>query len=135
MANNYLQYAFAFDIAPEEIEAFRRRAQECAEKAEEEGGDSELQFIIEDGEVFLYSEEYGDVEQVAELLQRFLTDHPQRKQQVLGFEWAVTCSKPRIHEFGGGACVVTANKKIFMNTGTWLQERIAKLSKLSKLSK
>jgi hypothetical protein len=35
----------------------------------------------------------------------------------VGFEWAVTCSRPRIDEFGGGWCAVFADRILYENTG------------------
>ena len=39
-------------------------------------------------------------------------------------EWAETCSKPRIGEFGGGAFVVSKEGSHYMNTGTWACKKI-----------
>jgi len=39
----------------------------------------------------------------------------------IGFEWACSCSKPRIGEFGGGACAIFADRIVFDNTAQMLQ--------------
>lgn len=38
----------------------------------------------------------------------------------IGFEWAVSCSKPRIDEFGGGWCAIFADRIEIEATGTAL---------------
>jgi hypothetical protein len=43
----------------------------------------------------------------------------------VGFEWAVTCSRPRIDEFGGGWCVIFADRIEFNRTGEALTRAMA----------
>ena len=71
-------------------------------------------FRFEDGNVdwgrhlWIYSEQYGSVDQVAWLVQKFLRQF--RPQDIWALTYACTCSKPRIAEFGGGAVIVTADE-------------------------
>lgn len=43
----------------------------------------------------------------------------------IGFEWAVTCSKPRLDEFGGGWCAVFADHIDIESTCTALSHALA----------
>lgn len=42
----------------------------------------------------------------------------------IGFEWAMTCSKPRIGEFGGGWCAVFADRIESETTGSGLSRAL-----------
>ena len=53
------------------------------------------------------SAKYGNVAQVAHLVQKFLKQFAPNDSWSL--TWATTCSKPRTGEFGGGAVFVTAS--------------------------
>jgi hypothetical protein len=37
-------------------------------------------------------------------------------EEAIYFEWAATCSKPRVGEFGGGAVVVKGGEALYMST-------------------
>lgn len=41
------------------------------------------------------------------------------------YEWAVTCSRPRLDEFGGGWCVVFADRIEIESTGTALARALS----------
>lgn len=43
----------------------------------------------------------------------------------LGFEWAVTCSRPRPGEFGGGYCAIFADRVVLQSTGESLSQALA----------
>lgn len=46
----------------------------------------------------------------------------------VGFEWAMTCSKPRIGEIGGGWCAVFADRIAFESTGEALSRALNGIS-------
>ena len=58
--------------------------------------------------LWLYADESGAVDRVAHLVQKFLKAH--RPDESWSLTWAVSCSKPRVGEFGGGAVFVTAEE-------------------------
>ena len=58
--------------------------------------------------LWLFCKDCGDLEQVSQLVQKFLRQF--RSGQSWSATYAVTCSKPRVGEFGGGAVVVTAER-------------------------
>ena len=88
----------------------------CGVAAYEESPDEPAfgyEFGIDDTEdgagryLCLYSEEHGDLDQVALLVQKFLREF--RPADVWTITYATTCSKPRVGAFGGGVGVVTAD--------------------------
>lgn len=42
----------------------------------------------------------------------------------IGFEWACSCSKARIGEFGGGACAIFPDRIVFNNTAQMLERAL-----------
>lgn len=72
--------------------------------------------------LWFYSEEDGNAEHVALFAQNFLARF--RPQQYFTLSWAMTCSKPRIGEFSGGAVFVTATEINWNGVFTWLTEKI-----------
>lgn len=46
------------------------------------------------------------------------------RQAPIGFEWACSCSKPRIGEFGGGACAIFPDRIVFNNTAQMLERAL-----------
>ncbi len=42
----------------------------------------------------------------------------------IAFEWAATCSRPRIDEFGGGWCAIFADRILFETTGQALSRAL-----------
>jgi hypothetical protein len=70
--------------------------------------------------LYVYSEERGSVEQVAELLCNLLAEFD--SDRACKVEWADTCSKPRPDNFGGGAAFITAEGIEWFSTGKWLHE-------------
>ena len=76
--------------------------------------------------IWIYSEEGGNLENVANTVKTFLAKF--RPNEIWSMEFAFTCSKPRIGEFGGGAMIVTATDIKWLNTTTWIQSEVAALS-------
>ena len=64
----------------------------------------------DDGEwgrnLWIYSEDYGNIDQVCHFVQKFLKQF--RPNDCWSLTFSATCSKPRIGEFSGGAVFVTA---------------------------
>ena len=77
--------------------------------------------------VWLHADEWGDVERVAHLVQKFLKEF--RPEGCWSLTWATTCSKPRVGEFGGGAVFVTATEITWQNSYEFIegQEQAFKL--------
>lgn len=80
----------------------------------------ELQFSVKETSCCIYAETNGDVSYTASLLEEYMKhfDLP----GVISFEWAQTCSKPRVDEFGGGAAVVMKNTVLIKSTSELIEE-------------
>lgn len=68
--------------------------------------------------VILFGTTDFQAEPIATLLQRCC--QASLCKQPIGFEWAVTCSKPRIGEFGGGFCAIFADRIVIQATSEGL---------------
>lgn len=68
--------------------------------------------------VFLYSTTDFQPDALAQLIRHCCQDT--LRQAPIGFEWACTCSRPKLGEFGGGACAIFADGTVFKTTGAML---------------
>lgn len=136
MANNYCQWSEHFTLRNQEEIDWIKSALEGRSDSNiadylkskfniEVSGNlnwPDFQYAFDDKGVTLYSEGYGNLNNLAAIVQAFLT-----KFQPSGYftiEWADTCSKPRPKEFGGGAAFITANKIDYLSTITWVEEKV-----------
>lgn len=81
-------------------------------------------------ELWIYAEESGVPEHVADFVCEFLKKF--HKDRYWTMTWATTCSKPRVGEFDGGAVWVTADGVSWMNSSKWF-ERMKKRTKRTEL--
>lgn len=66
--------------------------------------------------------------EAAEAAVRWLLDQP-GSPDVVSFEWANTCSKPRTDAYGGGAMVIAKGHATeWLNTGTWVSDAHRRLA-------
>jgi hypothetical protein len=73
--------------------------------------------------LWVYSEVWGDVGNVAWLVQKLLKQF--RPDQCWSLTYSATCSKPRAGEFGGGAVFVTADTIRWQNAYDFVEEQRA----------
>ena len=75
--------------------------------------------------VWIHSD-YGGVDAACQfvqyLLDRFGIEKP------VTFEWANTCSKPRLDAFGGGAVIITATKIKAITTSEWVFRQVQRMT-------
>jgi hypothetical protein len=71
--------------------------------------------------LWVYAEEYGELERLTHLVQKFLKRFRPNRSWSLGY--ACTCSKPRVGEFGGGAVFVTAERIVWQDSWTFLAKK------------
>lgn len=113
MANNYIEGSFFIEVGKKNID----KAKEIVDRTRKNiGGDADYcgfeSEIIDDGHdcgVWIHHDESIDVDQ-AEVLVRSLVEGL-KLEGVYTCSWAITCSKPRVDEFGGGAFVVKRGYK------------------------
>jgi len=123
MANNYTIFSFAIRINPDErgeIADFMVKFEETLD--EWIGFDS----VIEPNQIWIYTEESGNPDNVAAFLQAYIQRFD--STAVIGFHWSHSCSKPRLDEFGGGAAVVTSDAVRWMDTTLWVRKTINKIA-------
>lgn len=75
---------------------------------------------------------YGSLEGLANLILIWM--HKFKITKPFGMQWADTCSKPRLDEFGGGAVLITTNGNsgiYWMSTSQWLDEQAENLGSLT----
>lgn len=121
MANNYRQFSEILKLeSKEEADWYREYFLKKEQELDTEDEYLEFQYSIEEdnSEIWFYAEEYGNVENVAELVQTFLKHFNKTTSWV--FTWADTCSKPRSGEFGGGAAYVTSNSIEYWDAYSWV---------------
>lgn len=92
--------------------------------------DAEIQPTDGAGQLWIYSQDSGNVNDVIAFGQAFLQAHRAPTEHI-SFEWSHTCSKPRTDAYGGGATIVTQDRAYWINTGAWLERRLAWLNKRS----
>jgi len=149
MANNYLQFSTAITkLTEKEIEWCKKRLEELRHTPGDSGPgeDEELDFKNPDADnyyelqrhescadfdyhfqkdegddvLWFNGESGGNVEDVGEFIREFLSDN--RPGECAWFEWAETCDRPRIGEFGGGAVFITSDSLEFLSTSHWARD-------------
>jgi len=133
MANSYTLFSFSVaDVTDEERDWLRTELFEDHQDLDDEaleafrekwGVDDEfdvsgVDHAFENGHLYLFSEDGGNPDIAANLIQRFLTRF--RPDSAVGFEVAYTCDRPRPGEFGGAAYWVTARDVEVFSTMEWL---------------
>jgi len=111
MADNYLQFSFAFKIPAERVQQCRAVLDNELERNDAMGESPLLDgwrdygtvTIEDDGTVFAYSDCNANPLDTAELCAMLLKAADVTTK--VGFSYAYSCSKPRLNEFGGGAVV------------------------------
>jgi hypothetical protein len=105
MANNYTQSSSQLAIPKDKHD----QAKAIIDKFMQQFEDDDdvycgIQVELESEGVWIYGEESFDSDQAAELVQT-LVDELEIDEPFV-FSWAYSCSKMRLDEFGGGACLV-----------------------------
>lgn len=98
-----------------------REANQDAEDPEVAGFDLVRQDAPEDSTLWIHDDEQGDVEAVIRFVLRLAEDLDLKG--LWGFQYALTCSRPRLDAFGGGAHIIDlgARKSIgWTSTQEWL---------------
>lgn len=71
--------------------------------------------------LWLYTEESGNTETVTRVVQAFLKRF--RPADCFALSYAITCSKMRVGEFGGGAIFVTTDSVEWIDSYDWVEEK------------
>jgi len=125
MANNYLQLSTSIeDITPEEKKWIDDNIEKFSQRDDDGDDYTTFQWDLEqDGSyLWIYGEEYAEVDNVADFMQAFLKDN--RPEGSLYFSWAETCSKLRIDNFHGGAYFVTAKEQKCVSSFAFISKEL-----------
>lgn len=76
--------------------------------------------------VCLYSTTDFQPDALAQLIRHCCQDT--LRQAPIGFEWACSCSRPKVGEFGGGVCAIFADGMVFKTTGAVLSDMLSRKS-------
>ena len=105
MANNYTRSSSMLAISKDKHTQAQAIIDKFMEQFEEDDDEyCGIQVELEPDGVWIYGEESFDVDQAACLAQMLVDEL--EIDEPFAFSWAYTCSKMRIDEFGGGACLV-----------------------------
>ncbi len=110
MANNYVLSSSLLELAPAQLKkakAIVSRVVRRIETAEDSGCSVNVEWY-DDG-VGIYHDESACLDHVVKIVTTLLKGL--RIDRPFVFSWAYTCDKPRIDEFGGGACVLQRGHK------------------------
>ena len=135
MANYYTQLSALFPVGSagnvaQALAIYRQFRDELEEN------DGWIGFVAEADEppggtdLWLHSDEDADIEHVIAFALRAAEALDLRG--LWGFRWALTCSKPRLDGYGGGAQLLDLGERrslSWMDTGQWLHEEAARLCK------
>lgn len=83
-----------------------------------------------DSSLVIYADEYGSTEDAAFVFR--LAMKLIGRTDLHAFEWAVTCSRPVIGEFGGGYCIVTPDDILFESTQDVCRDHLEALRSLNR---
>jgi hypothetical protein len=121
MANYYTEFSM---MVPSEvgehpwIDEWMENAAD--EESEYEGWTFAYQFQ-DNGQMWCYSGEGANIDCLADFCQAYLRMF--KPNSIITFEWANTCSKPRVNSFSGGGIVITAHTQEFINTSIWVSQK------------
>lgn len=128
MANNYTESSSKLYLTAEQS----LKAQEVIDKAladylelDPDNDDPVGNFDVEEDGVWMHHDESIDIDfkafLIQALLEAFEIDEP------FVFSWSYNCSKPRLDEFGGGACAVRRGQDpFFIDARSFAEEHAGK---------
>jgi hypothetical protein len=145
MADYYTHFSFVLDLPSAEAVKYAMNLVTIADtlrwesaedrKTQETEFPSELEDFLDEwtfevaeekSRIWIHSDDGGTdaaCQFVQHLLDRFGIIEP------VSFEWAHTCSKPRLDAYGGGAAVITATDIQAITTGQWVFKRLERIKK------
>lgn len=123
MANNYCQFSF-FMTCPsmDTRDAVVEWLEQLGEQRYEANEDPLYFCWAKDKyrDIWIYTEESGSPDDVVSTLRTAMDKL--NFSVFVGFEWADTCSKPRIGEFGGGCAAFTKDTESWWNSSSQLDQ-------------
>jgi len=128
MANYYTQFSFEMRVVSEAAQEWLEEKLSGIDEDGSLGCDWEFDDLGDGAAtLWVHADEHGSVEGVVNVLEEYLEKFDPKR--AITFAWADSCSKPSTDGFGGGACVITAQKTHWMNTMTWAADTLKRLGK------
>lgn len=130
MADYFCQFSCIFDVGTAENAARAEsiRGELAAELDRDEGTwpgfGMEVDHESGPGALWIHSDEYGEPDHVIRFVLRCAAALD--LQGIWGFTWGMSCSKPRLDAFGGGAHIVDLGKREtidWIDCSNWVIER------------
>ena len=136
MANHYSEMSAIVRIPEEKMDSAYDIWKTIIENYEHYSGEYEpgeyhgFQYQMDRSGIWIYHEEYIDVDSVLECVQQFLDE---AEIDIPFFaSWSYGCSKPRVDEFGGGAMCLRRNKpSVIIDAMSYVQNLIREEGKSS----
>lgn len=106
MANNYTELSCKLELEENQIEQAQSIVDRVCEEIENdpEEGYMGIEIMVKSDGIWFFSEEDGNPDTVERMVKALLEEL--EIDEPFCFSWSHTCSKPRLDEFGGGACSV-----------------------------
>jgi len=116
MSDSYCETSFQINVqSPEELAWWKKKEEQDTAPYKE------WELIENETQVWFHDDTNFDVEEAIRVIQEFLMAC--RPEGSCGFSWALSCSKPMLDEFSGGACFITAKESWVHNASDWLQDK------------
>lgn len=132
MADHFTQFSCIFDISSAEnvARADDIRHELAADLDRDEGADLGFEMEVDHehgpGALWIHSDQYGEPEHVIAFVLRCADALNLRG--VWGFTWSLSCSRPRLDAFGGGAHIIDLGKGetiAWVDCSNWVIEHTA----------
>ena len=111
MADYFTRFSCLLDVGTPDKATRALALFQCLRAADQDADDPEVagfdlvrQDAPEDSTLWIHDDEHGDVEAVIHFVLRLAEDLD--LTGLWGFQYALTCSRPRLDAFGGGAHVI-----------------------------
>lgn len=131
MSDYFTQFSCIFHVGTAEnaARAENIRGELAADLYREEGGypgfEMEVDHEYGPGALWIHSDEYGEPEHVIAFVHRCA--ETLNLQGLWGFTWSLSCSRPRVDAFGGGAHVIDLGKRetvAWVDCSNWVIEHV-----------
>lgn len=139
MADYYTHFSIGVRLTGEDAQArvtealqnLRHKRDELRDAGDDDAADQvpiEFEYVVEEGKLYLSDDgATGNVEHVAQFLQQLVTLG--YVEEPVAFQWADSCSKPRVDAFTGGGVVVTKRKLYWFVVPDLIEKQIEALGR------
>jgi len=105
------------------VQVYKYQLENIHNQSKNEALDCNFEIVFERNSLYIFGEEYLDLEKVADLMEAFFKRSSTKDYFYM--ETASTCSKMRPGQFGGSAMFVAKDRIEFYTTAQWVENQIA----------